>query len=223
MLPSPLAWRPCLTHFSAWRHGNLGPKLIGISCDEAECLGLLLPHCRQVGGLPVFYHLIFRFAPSALSWLHPSYISAFLTATYLFSSISFFAPRLQNKFTSISGHNLSSTTMIFSTPVKPLPPPSPIYFPCFCIHLVHPLQSPLLFIIICVHCLYVSVYFLPRLCCWHFTFLFLLLLLLCCVLIHSVFRSSMSLVSVKNEEKKRRAYPVSGNVSPTSQRASSCS
>ena len=32
--------------------------IIGISCDEAESLGLSLSHHRQVGGISVFYHLL---------------------------------------------------------------------------------------------------------------------------------------------------------------------
>ena len=37
--------------------------IIGISRDEAESFGLSLPHCRQVGGLSVFYHLLSGITP----------------------------------------------------------------------------------------------------------------------------------------------------------------
>ena len=42
-------------------------KIIGISHDEAESLGLSLSHRRQVGGLSVFYRLLSSLAPPALS------------------------------------------------------------------------------------------------------------------------------------------------------------
>ena len=51
-------------------------KIIGISRDEAESLGLLLSNCRQIGVLSVFYHLLFGLAPTALFWLCPSQVSA---------------------------------------------------------------------------------------------------------------------------------------------------
>ena len=38
-------------------------QIIGISHDEAESLGLSLSHRRQVGGLSVFYRLLFGLAP----------------------------------------------------------------------------------------------------------------------------------------------------------------
>ena len=56
-------------------------KIIGMSHDEAESMGLLLSHRRQVGGLSVFYRLLSGLAPSALSILcspHPR----FLQVTY---------------------------------------------------------------------------------------------------------------------------------------------
>ena len=50
-------------------------KIIGISHDEAESMGLSLYQRIQVGGLAVFYHLIFGLVPSVLSWLCPSQVS----------------------------------------------------------------------------------------------------------------------------------------------------
>ena len=47
-------------------------KIIGISHDEPECLGLLL----YFGSFSVFYHLLFGLALSALSWLCPSQVFA---------------------------------------------------------------------------------------------------------------------------------------------------
>ena len=38
-------------------------RITGISRDEAESLGLSLCHCRQVGGLSVFYRLLSGLAP----------------------------------------------------------------------------------------------------------------------------------------------------------------
>ena len=55
-------------------------KIIGISRDEAESMGLTLRHCRQVGCLSVFYLLLSGFAPSAPSVLcPPPQVSAGLT------------------------------------------------------------------------------------------------------------------------------------------------
>ena len=54
-------------------------KIIGISHDEAECLGLLLSHHRHIGSLSVFSHLLFGLALFALSWFCPSQISAWYT------------------------------------------------------------------------------------------------------------------------------------------------
>ena len=44
-------------------------RIIGISHDEAEPLGLSLSHHRQVGGLSVIYCLLSGFAPTAMSVL----------------------------------------------------------------------------------------------------------------------------------------------------------
>ena len=38
-------------------------RIIGISCDEAESLGLSLSYRRQIGGLSVFYHFLSGLAP----------------------------------------------------------------------------------------------------------------------------------------------------------------
>ena len=38
-------------------------KIIWISHNEAECLSLLLSHCRQVGGLSVLYHFLLVLHP----------------------------------------------------------------------------------------------------------------------------------------------------------------
>ena len=46
-------------------------KMIGISCDEAESLGLLLLHRRQVTDLLVFYRLLSDLTPSAIPPLRP--------------------------------------------------------------------------------------------------------------------------------------------------------
>ena len=54
-------------------------KIIGISRDEAESMGLSLRHRRQVGGLSVFPHLLSGVAPSAISMLCPT--SRFLQGT----------------------------------------------------------------------------------------------------------------------------------------------
>ena len=51
-------------------------KIIGFSGDEADCMGMSLCHYRQVGGLSVFHHLFSGLAPSALSVLCPSQVSA---------------------------------------------------------------------------------------------------------------------------------------------------
>ena len=51
-------------------------RIIGISCDEAESLGLSLSHRRQVGGLSVFYHLLSGLDPPAVSAIWPHHISA---------------------------------------------------------------------------------------------------------------------------------------------------
>ena len=50
--------------------------IIGISHDEAESLVLSLSHCRQVGGLSVFYSFLSSLAPPALSAICPTHISA---------------------------------------------------------------------------------------------------------------------------------------------------
>ena len=50
--------------------------IIGISCDEAESLGLSLSHRRQIGGLSVFHCLLSSLAPSAVSVICPHHISA---------------------------------------------------------------------------------------------------------------------------------------------------
>ena len=46
-------------------------KIIGISHDEAESMGLSHSHLRQVGGLSVFYHLFSDLVPSVLPMLSP--------------------------------------------------------------------------------------------------------------------------------------------------------
>ena len=51
-------------------------RIIGISRNEAESLGLSLNHRRQVGGLSVFYRLLSSLAPPALSPICPHHISA---------------------------------------------------------------------------------------------------------------------------------------------------
>ena len=54
-------------------------QIIGFSHDEAESVGLSLSHRRQVGGLSVFYRLLFGLAspcPLALSAICPAHISA---------------------------------------------------------------------------------------------------------------------------------------------------
>uniref|UniRef100_A0A8C4Q6J1 Uncharacterized protein n=1 Tax=Eptatretus burgeri TaxID=7764 RepID=A0A8C4Q6J1_EPTBU len=51
-------------------------RIIGISCNEAESLGLSLSHRRLVGGLSVFYHLLSSLAPlCSLSAICPHHIS----------------------------------------------------------------------------------------------------------------------------------------------------
>ena len=45
-------------------------KISEISRDEAEAMGLSLHHCRLVGGLSVFFHLISGLAPSVFSMLY---------------------------------------------------------------------------------------------------------------------------------------------------------
>ena len=50
-------------------------KIIGISRNEAESLGLSLNHRRLVGGLSVFYRLLSSLAPPALSAICPHHIS----------------------------------------------------------------------------------------------------------------------------------------------------
>ena len=50
-------------------------RIIGISHDEAESLGLSLNHRRLVGGLSVFYRLLSSLAPPALSAICPHHIS----------------------------------------------------------------------------------------------------------------------------------------------------
>ena len=51
-------------------------RIIGISRGESECLGLSLSHCRQVGGLSVFYSLLSGHSPPAVSEISPHHISA---------------------------------------------------------------------------------------------------------------------------------------------------
>ena len=60
-----LAGTPTL-HLAIHAVESMALRIIGISCDEAGCLGLLLSHRRQVGDLSVCHHLVFRLAPSAL-------------------------------------------------------------------------------------------------------------------------------------------------------------
>ena len=83
--------------------------------------------------------------------------------------------------TTISNHR-PSKTMIFSTPVKPLPTN---FF--FCIHLVHPLRSPHT-----PHCYPHPLFdhlhlFSSSALLYRFSIFLLLFLLLCCILIRSVF------------------------------------
>ena len=64
----------CLLHCSHLH--AMEPKafrIIGISHDEAESLGLSLSHRRQVGGLSVFYRLL---SGLALPAMYPYHISA---------------------------------------------------------------------------------------------------------------------------------------------------
>ena len=51
-------------------------RIIGISHDEAESVGLSLSQRRQVGGLSVFYRLLSSLAPTTLSAICPHHISA---------------------------------------------------------------------------------------------------------------------------------------------------
>ena len=108
-------------------------RIIDISRDEAESLGLSLSHHRQVGGLSVFYRLLSSLAPPpppALSAICPHHISAvrsrsannpFLVklpqsriAAHLHSFIPLF-PRLWNKLPhSIQSH---SSLQAFKTAV----------------------------------------------------------------------------------------------------------
>ena len=61
---SPL-WAGALASHLSWLHAveTKALRIIGICHDEAECLGLSFSHCRQVGGLSVFCHLISGLAP----------------------------------------------------------------------------------------------------------------------------------------------------------------
>ena len=51
-------------------------KIIGISCDKAESLGLSLSHQKKVGGLYVLYHLLYGLVPLLCLSYVPSHISA---------------------------------------------------------------------------------------------------------------------------------------------------
>ena len=57
-------------------------KIIGISHNEIESLGLLLLHCGQVGGFSVFYRLLISHPPSALSLLSPTPPPRFLLCAH---------------------------------------------------------------------------------------------------------------------------------------------
>ena len=53
-------------------------KIIGISHDEAEFMGVSLCHCRRIGGLSVFYCLLSSLVPSALSVLCPRRVDMYV-------------------------------------------------------------------------------------------------------------------------------------------------
>ena len=74
---SPL-WAGAPASHLSWLHAveTKAFRIIGISHDESESLGLSLSHHRQVGGLSVFYRLLSGLAPPALSAICPHHITA---------------------------------------------------------------------------------------------------------------------------------------------------
>ena len=73
---SPL-WAGAPASHLSWLHAveTNAFRIIGISRDEAEPLGLSLSHCRQVGGLSVFYRLLSGLTPLTVSAICPHQIS----------------------------------------------------------------------------------------------------------------------------------------------------
>ena len=135
-------------------------RIIGISRDEAESLGLSLSHRRLVGGLSVFYRLLSSLAPPALSAICPHHISAgrsrsannpllvklpksllIFTLSFLFfpafgiNSHTVFNPIFPSRpskqlFTTTSYHPPSKSS-IFCTPLINYPPKPTLKFPAF--------------------------------------------------------------------------------------------
>ena len=74
---SPL-WAGAPASHLSWLHAveTRTFRIIGISRNEAESLGLSLNHRRLVGDLSVFYRLLSSLGPPALSAICPHHISA---------------------------------------------------------------------------------------------------------------------------------------------------
>ena len=78
MIATPAAKLPYDHHHLTRLHAveTKAFRITGISHDEAESLGLLLSHCRQVGDLTVFSRLLSGLTFLALSAICPPHISA---------------------------------------------------------------------------------------------------------------------------------------------------